>query len=65
MIFNMKEKPERIGEICVQDSNKYLGIVIKEGNKCSKVQQENIIGKARKMANMIIKLQQKKTVQNY
>jgi len=52
IIFNMKDKPERIRDIEVSDKLKYLGILINDSKKCFRIQKEEMIKKARKLANV-------------
>lgn len=52
IIFNKKDKPQEIAGIKVADRIKYLGLTINDSKNCFKIQKEQIIGKARKCANM-------------
>ena len=52
MIFNLKEQPEYIEDIEVVSKIKYLGIEIDNKKNYFKSQRNNIVEKARKMANM-------------
>lgn len=52
IIFNMKEKPEKVGNIDVKESMKYLGITVNDKRKCFKLHKEEMFDKARKLANM-------------
>lgn len=52
IIFNMKVRPENIENIEVKDKFRYLGITINDSINCFKVQKEEMLTKARKLANM-------------
>ena len=52
IIFNMKEKPNEIENIKVTDRIKYLGITVCDKKDCFKVQKEEMLQKAQKLANM-------------
>ena len=52
IIYNLKNKPDKIKDIQVTDKMKYLGIIINDSKKCFKKHKKNIFEKARKLANM-------------
>ena len=54
IIWNMKEKPDSILGIKVQDRIKYLGIEIEDKRNMFKEQKRKTIEKANKMANMTL-----------
>ena len=51
IIFNMENKPESIENIKVSEKIKYLGITINDSKTCFKIQKEETLKKARKLAN--------------
>lgn len=52
IIFNMKNKPEKIREINVTTEIKYLGVTITHKRDCFKKYREERIEKAKRMANL-------------
>ena len=48
----MKERPEKVGDITVKEKLKYLGVTIVDKRNCFKLHKDEIISKARKMANL-------------
>ena len=52
IIFNMKQKPDTIGNIKVAEKLKYLGVTVNDKRNCFQVQKEEMFQKASKLANM-------------
>ena len=52
IIFNMEQQPDTIEDIKVVNKIKYLGIEIDNKRKYFKTQRQNMLTKARKMANL-------------
>ena len=52
IIFNMEQQPDEIEDIKVVNKIKYLGIEIDNKRNYFKTQRQNMLAKARKMANL-------------